>query len=415
MEDVHMDMFSVLNYQGSKKNILDFIHENTNRFLDDGSTILDIFSGTSSVGYSFKNKYRVFANDCELYAFVIAKALLSSDYMDFDKIKDQFVLYYNENIDRQQSIYKDYANEEKELLKNNSTDKLIELYDRIPTTWNKKSIIIPNHKSFELFTTYYSTTYFGVAQAMQIDSIRYAISKFSFDKIYFAMMTSLYYAMKECVFSKDGHMAQPLDSVKNESRLLKQRKKSILDSFIIKIKEFSSEHFVNSSKINNAFNYNFSDLLKIDEIKNDVTFIYADPPYTDMQYSRYYHLLNTVTSYDYPELTQKNGVYAKGLYSEQRFQSKLSRKSQCLDSFSELIEFSKAYKKDLAVSFAYPIDLDSQKSDRYVMNIDDLINKCSEIFGSSKTEVVSQNYQHSNNRNSTPKKVNEYLILCEGR
>ena len=50
-----------------------------------------------------------------------------------------------------------------------------------------------------------------------------------------------------------------------------------------------------------------------------------------------------------------------------------------------------------------------------VMNIDDLINKCSEIFGSSKTEVVSQNYQHSNNRNSTPKKVNEYLILCEGR
>lgn len=49
---------------------------------------------------------------------------------------------------------------------------------------------------------------------------------------------------------------------------------------------------------------NFEDLLKQDDIKNNVSFIYADPPYTDMQYSRYYHLLNIVAKYDYPAPTK---------------------------------------------------------------------------------------------------------------
>lgn len=415
MEESHMDTFSVLNYQGSKKNILDFIHQNTERLLDDNSTILDIFSGTSSVGYSFKSKYRVFANDCEKYAFVIAKSLLSSNYDDFSNIKDEFLYYYENNIMKQRASYKDFAKEEQYLISKNSVDELIKLYTIIPTVWNNGESIFLTHNSYELFTTYYSTSYFGVNQAMQIDSIRFAISKYWGKSLYYPMLTSLYYSMKECVFSKDGHMAQPLDPSKNKERLLKQRRKSILDVFLTKIKEFSSDLFTNSNKENLVFNLNFSDLLKQKDIREKVSFIYADPPYTDMQYSRYYHLLNTVTDYCYPELTRKNGLYTKGLYVNNRYQSKLSKKSQCIDSFTELLQFCKEYKKDLAISFAFPVDLSSQKSDRYVMNIEDLIKSCNSLFGITNIEVVTQNYQHSNNRNSTPKKVNEYLILCKGK
>ena len=62
---------------------------------------MDIFSGTSSVGYSYKSKYRVYANDCELYAYIIAKALLSSYYIDFGNIQDEFLAHYNENLKNQ--------------------------------------------------------------------------------------------------------------------------------------------------------------------------------------------------------------------------------------------------------------------------------------------------------------------------
>ncbi len=410
-----MDMFSVLNYQGSKKNILEFIHKNTSNFLNDDSTILDMFSGTSCVGYSFKSKYRIYANDCELYAYVIAKALLSSSYTDFNQIKDEFFSYYQENLDKQREQYVEYAKNETLILSDNNINSLLELYNKIPTVWNNKKIKNSLHNCYELFTIYYSNSYFGINQAMQIDSIRYAIEKYYNNILYYAMLTSLYFAMKECVFSKDGHMAQPLDQEKNSDRLLKQRKKSIVDVFVEKIKEFSSEQFVNSRFENKAFNYNFSDLLQQQQIQEDVSLIYADPPYTDMQYSRYYHLLNTVSEYNYPELTVKGGIYTKGLYTNNRYQSKLSTKKDCLITFSNLIDFSRAYKKDLVISFAYPVDTQNQKTDRYVMDVNELICKCKDTFGVNNTEVVTQNYSHSNNRNSTPKKVNEYLILCNGK
>ena len=407
-----MDVFSVLNYQGSKKNILDFIHSNTKDMLNEGSTILDIFSGTCSVGYSFKANHCVYANDCEPFAYVIAKALLDSNYIPFDDIKDKFIFYYEKNYNSQQGSYLELAKEEKELLGNNEAKALVAFYNSIPTVWNNKRLLTTNHKCFELFTAYYSASYFGVLQAIEIDSIRFAIEHFKRESIYYALLTALFFSMKECVFSKDGHMAQPLSLEKNEERLIKQRTKSAFNIFLSKIKEFNSNSFVNSNKNNRAYNMNFSDLLKEPEIKENVSFIYADPPYTDMQYSRYYHLLNTVTNYNYPELTINNGSYTKGLYTNNRFQSKLSTKSNCLNTFTELLNFSKAYKKDLVISFAYPVDTKSQKTNRYVMGINDLILKCNDVFGNN-VDVLTQNYFHSNNRNSKPKNVNEYLILCK--
>lgn len=408
-----MDVFSVLNYQGSKKNILDFIHSNTKDMLNEDSTILDIFSGTCSVGYSFKANHCVYANDCEPFAYVIANALLNSNYIPFDVIKDEFISYYTNNYNNQQGLYLELAKEEKELLENNKAKALVAFYNSIPTVWNNKRLLTANHKHFELFTTYYSASYFGVFQAIEIDSIRFAIEHFKRESIYYALLTALFFSMKECVFSKDGHMAQPLSLEKNEERLIKQRTKSVFSIFLSKIKEFNSNSFVNSNKNNRIYNMNFSDLLNEPEVKENVSFIYADPPYTDMQYSRYYHLLNTVTNYNYPELTINNGSYTKGLYTNNRFQSKLSTKSNCLNAFTELLNFSKSFKKDLAISFAYPVDTKNQKTNRYVMDVNDLILKCTDVFGKNNVNVVTQNYFHSNNRNSKPKNVNEYLILCK--
>ena len=72
-----------------------------------------------------------------------------------------------------------------------------------------------------------------------------------------------------------------------------------------------------------VFNLNFEDLLD-QKIFSNVGLVYADPPYTDMQYSRYYHLLNVAAKYEYPKLTITKNGYTKGLYTEGRYQSKLS-------------------------------------------------------------------------------------------
>ena len=215
--------------------------------------------------------------------------------------------------------------------------------------------------------------------------------------------------MKECVFSKDGHMAQPLDLRKNGSRLIKQRKKSIMSAFLEKCKDYTTSEFVPPASTNNTvFNCNFEELINGNKL-DDVSVIYADPPYTDMQYSRYYHLLNTVLEYDYPDMTLNQGKHTKGLYLNNRFQSQLSKKATCLDSMEKLIAFSKKKNILLAISFAYPQDTENQKTDRYVMNIDDLIAMCKKHYSNSKVKVKKHAYEHSNNRNSETKKVLEYL------
>ena len=410
-----METFSVLNYQGSKKSLLEFIHENTFEMVKGGSTILDIFSGTCSVGYSYKTTNRIFANDSEYYSYIISNALLSSNYVGFFDVINKIEFYYSKNLSQQKDIYIELKKNEEDLISSQNVQGLISLYQNLPTIWNGKIDCSDVHRCYELFITYYSGTYFGISQSLDIDSLRYAIEQYKGDSVFFALLTSLFFAMKECVFSKDGHMAQPLDPNKNQKRLLLLRKKSIYKIFIDKFSEFFDEPFITSLNKNKVFNMDFEDLILLPEIKQEVDFIYADPPYTDMQYSRYYHLLNVVALYNYPKPTVNKGQYTKGLYVEGRYQSKLSRKSSCLKQFSKLIKFSYKNKKNLAISFAYPANIHNQKTDRYVMNIEDLINYCRNEFTPKNVNVVSHKYQHSNNRNTEQKQVLEYLIICKGR
>lgn len=410
-----LNHFSVLNYQGSKKNLLEFIHQNASSYIQSDSTILDIFAGTCSVGYSYKTQYTIYANDCELYSYIISTALLGSYSENHLNILEQIEEHFATNISKFTEDIKENQLRERELLSNPADiSELIDYYSNLPTVWNSSFLFDKSHNNYELFTKYYSNSYFGLSQSMEIDSLRYAIEQFKNTHLFFPLMTSLFFAMKECVFSKDGHMAQPLNFIDNKSKVYIARNKSIYNIFKEKFCEFFSEGFVNISKGNRTYNMDFEDLIKHQDIINDVSFIYADPPYTDMQYSRYYHLLNIVAKYDYPLPTQNAGKYTKGLYTLNRYQSKLSAKSTCLNTFNNLVAFAANYKKNLAISFAYPVDVKNQKTDRYVMSIDDITKSCIKEFGTNNIEIAKLNYSHSNNRNKVPKKVIEYLVLCKG-
>lgn len=72
-----MNNFTVLNYQGSKNNLRDFIYENLRPYIQEGKAVFDIFSGSASVSSMFGQEYLVYANDAEAYASIIADALLN--------------------------------------------------------------------------------------------------------------------------------------------------------------------------------------------------------------------------------------------------------------------------------------------------------------------------------------------------
>ena len=72
-----MDNFTILNYQGSKSNLHNYICEYLEPYIQDGKAILDIFSGSGAVSNMFRTNYQVYANDAEYYASIIADALLN--------------------------------------------------------------------------------------------------------------------------------------------------------------------------------------------------------------------------------------------------------------------------------------------------------------------------------------------------
>lgn len=403
------NIITILNYPGSKKRLLEFINNTIYELLPSGKSILDIFSGTSSVAYSLKDKYRVFTNDAEIYCHTIGKALLNNNKINFSIINEEFDKLY---LDNKKELYRVFPEVKQEIgyIEDNNSSKLVEFYHNFYNVWQTEYCPREICSKFYLFTTYYSNSYFGIEQAIDIDSIRCAIEKYKGTTIYEVLLACLYYAMKECVFSKDGHMAQPLNIDDKPNILLKRRQKNIYENFIKKISDFESSDFVVNEYDNQAYNATLEDFI-LSGVLDKVDLIYADPPYTDMQYSRYFHLLETVTKYDYPQISKYRGKVSTGLYRENRFQSPLSQRKNAKAELEKLIKLCAEKNKILVFSYAYPIDLEKEKSDRYTMSIDDLISMFEKHYGKDKTKVLAEPFEHSNNRKSETKKVYEYLIV----
>ena len=55
---------------------------------------------------------------------------------------------------------------------------------------------------------------------------------------------------------------------------------------------------------NKTYNLDYKKLLKLKELKDVETF-YLDSPYSGEQYSRFYHILETLVKYDNPEVLFK--------------------------------------------------------------------------------------------------------------
>lgn len=413
-----MNSIKILNYQGNKSSLLPFISEHLQKYVSSGDEICDIFSGSGTVGAFLKNKYNVTANDAELYSYIISSALLNTPtYTELVSLRDVFINRYNLNIKKLLEMQEKNVAKERFFLEKEDNSSLINLYSTFPTIWNRlnNSINVSQlreNNNYNLFLYYYSGTYFGIEQAINIDCIIKTIHELNQHNE--VLLSCLFYAMSEIVFSKDGHMAQPLNKVKNRSRHIKQRKKKITEFFYKKLDEFIvNSPNVKKEKNHTIYNDDIINLLNKESFKQqNIKLIYADPPYTDMQYSRYYHLLNVAAQYDYPNPTINNGKYTKGLYTEGRNQSSLSKKSKAKEVLENLFTFCLKHKIILALSYAYPKNQSNQKIDRYTVSIEDLVDMAKKTFGPKKVQVEQKSYKHANHRNSTSKEVYEYLILC---
>jgi adenine-specific DNA-methyltransferase len=326
------------------------------------ATVLDVFAGMCAVGTQVAARHRLFTNDIHAYAATIASALFAGAATGPTSIvaKDELLRHFSENKKALEASVPGRLRLEDQLFGSNGGllqwRKGLEFFEseveRPPGRKLSGLSNIADYKSnpklfpYCLVTSYFAGAYFGLRQAIEIDSLRYAIDHAPARRRD-RYMAALIEAASHCA-TAPGHFAQFL--VPRDKKTLiyvrRIRARSVLERFFDALDSFPNPQCV-SRRANRVFNADATTLL-YDEAtilsKEDLV-IYADPPYSRAQYSRYYHLLETMVLYDYPTCD------CKGRYRANRVQTDFSLKSKVVDAMSSFAAAAAATGGRLYLSY----------------------------------------------------------------
>lgn len=338
-------------YMGTKKSLAQTIG-----MLCDGhgpGPFLDLFSGISAAGASVAPKRQIWCNDAQVFSRTLTEALYLSaeDAPRVEHVANAVRRLGDENLNALVRENHQQVDEELRLLWDGSVDDQIQLQVGLLSTAHKRQADMQRAYSHCLFTTRYAGSYLGLVQAMQIDSIRYGtdvarsaglISEEEHRWALLAICRSI-----AAISNSTGHFAQYLTpSQSNIGRVIGKRRRCAWSYWLGALTEMRPIGDREWRSSNRVFHGDAVCVLEeIEHEKNRPAIVYADPPYTNDQYSRYYHLLETALLYDYP------ATDGKGLYRRGRFRSSFSLASQVEGSFSRMISAAAQAAPSLMVSY----------------------------------------------------------------
>ncbi|MDD3592379.1 MAG: DNA adenine methylase [Sulfurovum sp.] len=408
----------IMKYMGSKRELLPDIKKAIQQMVPKNSTILDIFAGTASVGAYLKKDYNIISNDIQNYSQIIAKSLIESSSIELtEDIHHTIFMLEKEYLKNKEKLIKlfsktyDDSNFFVDIKKGEWTDKLREDYlqftSKFPSPSNKfktsqkeltllKDLYFSKDKSTYLQTVFlFSETYFSLEQAMDIDSVRYAIDMVIEDEVLKSVfLSALIYAYSYCS-SGTGHFAmfRDLKDLSSIEDTFIYRKKRVWEYFLKKLDQIIEYHQYIPDKTYKTVSYDFSELLNSSEIK-DTDLIYADPPYSFVHYSRFYHAIESLVKYDYdiPSF--------KGRYRSDRHQSPFCQKTNVTDAFRSLFEGAKKNNSHVLLSY----------SDTGMISLGEITTLLKEIGFKSKVEQIQYDHSTLGRKGHKNNTINEYLI-----
>jgi len=391
---------------GNKRKLVPRIAELVHAILEPGQTVVDLFAGSCVVGRYLLGDFRVIANDVEHFSYCIARALIEDcDHaIGAEETTNLLWHHYRRNFEELSPAFREILAVEDEFLQKphafrkygrfcTDTPYIGEYRERRCSTEMisvfERAQIGARDFPYCLFSTYFMNSYFGVRQCLQIDSIRYAIDQVAGpcdqpqnEVLFYKFITALIYAASRSV-SSPGHFAQHnVPNNRNINRyLLRERSKDIWSGFLACVDELFANPLSNGLE-NLALKEDARSLLLPSSpyfhMISRNSLVYADPPYTGDQYSRYYHVLNTLALYDYP------ACEGRGRYRSDRYVSPFSLRSRAQAELNLVLANAAAASVPVILSYL----------DDGLVSLEALADLCNTHF--RRVEKIEIDYNHSN-------------------
>jgi len=389
--DYSSEVPHIIKYMGSKRELLDFLVPAIQEVYN-GEAICDLFAGTSVLSGAIGHSTNIISNDIQEYSSIFSKTYLGNyNWKRERNIITDVIKIAQAHVDKVKDLYPNFEY---------SYEKEMELNEFNALEQAQQDLIyfdfadIDNH----LFIKNYSGTYWSFEQCLWIDALRTAAEEYSNESVYYPILSSLMFAMAYNAQST-GHYAQYRDAnnIASKNDIIIYRRKKIVPLFTKKMEELISFTKKENRNDHSIMSLDYRDCL---ELIPDGTIVYADPPYTFVHYSRFYHALETLVKYDFPN------VLYKGRYRTDRHQSPFCKKTEVKDAFTDMFEIIRRKNSKILLSY----------SNTGMISLDNILNIAKNVLGKDfdiKTKAVDYNHSTMGRSEDKNREVKEYLIIAK--
>lgn len=435
-----------IHYLGSKLRMLGAIDRVLDEADPDRGLTCDLFSGSGVVSSSLSKKRRMLAVDIQEYARVLGEALINPVRVPEKELARMIEEFENDGLrERLAWAMEPLISAEERFISEAAGGAPSSLYDLLEAGSVARARIdgvesLPQscatlfERTLErleeeglmrdrrtIITRYYGGLYFGFNQSIKLDYLL-TVANSGATRWRDLLVAAVLSTASETTATVGNQFAQPLRPRRSDGspkpnvwkRIAKARSKDVFEGFKHWVDRYSNRSGM--TKGGRAVRADFREFLT--SFDGPVSAFYVDPPYTRDHYSRYYHVLETMSLRDNPDITRSRAsgddTATRGLYREGRHQSPFCIKSKAPSAFKELFSLLRDFDAPVALSYS-PGSKNGQSRPR-VMDIQEVARIAESSFGSVEEIPISQ-LSHSkltrkDKQLDTPDEA-EKIMLCK--
>ena len=432
-------IFRPIHYLGSKLRMVDRIVEAVDMVDPSQGRAYDLFAGSGTVAGVLARTRSVTAVDIQEYSRVLCSALVHpiamnhSQQLKLEPAETSSLAYATASIvhHEQESIncallgYPEMLND---FLEHCSLIRFLSgefngsqaLREVLTATALRLKEVGLDDSSSSLTTRMFGGVYFSYSQAVQLDGLLDAVFSERLPRRDLVLAAVLSTA-SEIVNTIGKQFAQPVRPKDKHGatkwnllgKIHKDRSANVQVTFDKWLQRYQA--VARTQRPHSVIRSDYAKALS--SVEEDTTVVYADPPYTRDHYSRYYHVLETMSLRDNPDVAKVRigGVerVSRGVYRVHRHQSPFCIPSKVAEAFSTL--FAGVVRRGLPLVLSYsPYRQESDARPR-LLTMDEITCLAEIEFGSVKVERVgpfSHNKLNNARLNKARTQFAESLVIC---